>query len=146
MDTNTKANITLAKGCYEALGRKEFNAFQKIFDRNIEWIEPNVPGLWFQGTHRGPDAVLKNVVEPAFERITDFRVEVSQVFGAGDHVIVLGRFSGRGKTTGAELSANTAHVWTFRDGKAIRFQAYHDITNWQRALGISQYEAERLAA
>ena len=41
-------------------------------DPQIEWIEPDVPDLWFSGTHHGPDAVLKEVIEPAFGKVRCF--------------------------------------------------------------------------
>lgn len=108
MKATTQENIALVKSAYEAIRRNDLNAFRKTLEPNIEWVEPKVPGLWFQGTHRGADAVVEEVVKPTFGKIEDFRVEMTQFFGAGEHVIALGRFRGRGKATGKELDANTS--------------------------------------
>ncbi len=139
-------NLELVRRCYQAIVRQDFNALRGAMDPNLEWIEPEVPGLWFQGTHRGPEAVFKEVFEPTGGKIADFRVETNQFLPVGEHVVVLGRFRGRGKAAGKELNANTVHVWTFRGGKVVRFQAYHDVANWLQALGTASYEAQRLAA
>jgi uncharacterized protein len=146
MQKFTQENIELIRSCYQAVDRKDFNTIRKAMDANIEWIEPEASGLWSQGAHRGPDAVFKEVIEPAFDKVADFRVEANQFLQVGEHIVVLGRFRGRGKNTGKELNANTVHIWTLRDGKIVRFQAYHDIANWLEALGTTAYEAQRLAA
>ncbi len=146
MQTFARQNLDLVRNSYRALDRKDFNTFREAMDVNIEWVEPEVPGLWFSGTHCGPDAVLREVMEPTVGSIADFRVEANQFLPIGEHVVVLGRFRGRGKSTGKELNANTVHVWTVSGGKIIRFQAYHDVANWLEALGTAAYEAQQLAA
>ena len=44
----------------------------------------------------------------------------------GDTVVALGHLSWKQKDTGAPASVKTAHVWTFRDGKAATFQQHTD--------------------
>ena len=53
-----------------------------------------------------------------------FRIEPERFEQAGDQLVVVVRFWGRGKASGAEVEARLAHVWTLRDGKAIRFEIY----------------------
>jgi len=36
------------------------------------------------------------------------------------------RWNGRGKGSGLEIEATGAHLWTFRDGLAVRFDVYRD--------------------
>ncbi len=112
----------------------------------MEWIEPNVPGLWFSGTHRGAETVWKEVIGPTVAKIDKFRVNMKQFFGVGDHIIAIGCFHGRGKATGKELDAATAHVCTLRNGKIVRFEAFHDLDSWLEALGLAHAEPQRLAA
>ena len=103
-------------------------------DPQIEWVEFDVPDLWFSGTHHGTEAVLQEVVEPASEKIDAFRVQCDQFIEAGDHAIVTGHFHGRGRETGVALNAPFAHIWTVRGNKAVRFQGYTDTANWLHAL------------
>ena len=145
MQTYTQDNLKLVKSFYDAGASGDFNKARPLLDPNVQWIEPKVSGLWFRGTHSGPEAVFKEVIEPTMSHIADFRVEISQFFPVGDHVIAIGRFTGRGKNTGKELNAATAHVWTMRNGRAVRFEAFHDEANWLQALG-QQRETERMAA
>ncbi|MGO8749287.1 MAG: nuclear transport factor 2 family protein [Thermoguttaceae bacterium] len=128
----SEGSVKTVRDVYGAFARGDFASV--TLDPQIEWIEPDVPDLWFSGTHHGPDAVLREVIEPATEKLDAFHVQCDQFLDAGDHVLVTGHFQGRGKETGVELNAPFAHVWTIHDGKAVRFQDYTDTANWLSAL------------
>jgi ketosteroid isomerase-like protein len=130
--------VQTVRDFYGAVARGDFA--RVTLDPQIEWVEPDVPDLWFGGTHHGPDEVLKEVIEPVYERFDAFRVQCEQFLDAGDHVIVTGHFHGRGKETGLELKAKFAHIWTLRGDKAVRFQGYTDTANWLYALYRLQVE------
>jgi len=51
-------------------------------------------------------------------------------------VVVTGRYRGRSKRTGAVLDAPFAHIWRFRDGKAVEFRQFLDTAGWVHALGL----------
>ena len=53
---------------------------------------------------------------------------------AGNRLAVTGRLRGRVKSNGNEFDLNMVHVWTVRDGKATRFEAYIDTPGMLRAL------------
>jgi hypothetical protein len=146
MKNTGQENIERVKSFYRAIQGRDFTAAGNLLDANVEWIEPKAEGLWFGGTHRGAKTVLQEVIEPAFDRIADFRVEANQYFDVGEFVLVMGRFYGRVKETGKELDAHTAHIYTLRNGKIARFYAYHDVATLQEALGATQAEGRRMAA
>lgn len=125
-------NISTVRGLYETFAKGDFASLP--FDPQIEWNEPEVEGVPGGGTHRGPEAVIKEVFEPVLDKVDDFRLECDQFIDAGDHVIVTGRFLGRGKETRNELNASFAHIWALRDGKVVQFQCHSDTANWLRAL------------
>ncbi len=146
MKDQSYENIKLLKSFYEAASRGEVGPARDALDPNVEWIEPNLPGLWFSGTHRGIEAVFKEVIGPTTEKLERFRVKMKKFYAVGDHVVAVGSFRGRGKATGKDLNAPTAHVWTLRNGKAVRFEAFHDPARWREALGLAQPEPQRMAA
>ncbi len=139
----SRENIKVVKSFYKSVLNGDNESARMVLDPNVEWIERNGPSLWFSGTHRGPDEVFKKVIEPTFEKIAKFSLDIKKYYEVGDYVVVLGRFYGRGKITGKELRAPTAHIWTLRNGKAVRFEAYHDTASWLEALGAT---TERMAA
>jgi ketosteroid isomerase-like protein len=51
---------------------------------------------------------------------------------------VLNRVRARGKGSGAEVTADSATVWTMDAGKAIRLAVYWDSTKPLEAVGLSE--------
>jgi ketosteroid isomerase-like protein len=70
------------------------------------------------------------VLEGVFLRIisdwNDFAVTPEAILDAGNQVVTLGIYSGTHKTTRKSVRAQMVHVWTFENGKAIKFQQYTD--------------------
>jgi ketosteroid isomerase-like protein len=70
------------------------------------------------------------VLEGVFMRLGEigdhFAVVPERFVADGDTVVALGHLSWKQKDTGAPASVETAHVWTFRDGKATTFQQHTD--------------------
>jgi uncharacterized protein len=44
----------------------------------------------------------------------------------GDRFCVFVRWAGRGRESGTPFEAEGAHLWEFRDGKAVRFDVYRN--------------------
>ena len=146
MKSKARENLKVVKTLYKCAATHELNAFGEKLDRNVEWIEPTVEGLWFSGMHRGAEAVLKEVMEPAEEKVERFHPRMKKFFAVGDNVIAIGSIRGRGTMTQEPLAAETAHVWTLRDGKVIRFEAFHDPAQWQKVVGLAGPEPQAMAA
>jgi uncharacterized protein len=64
----------------------------------------------------------------------EFAADPHDFLDAGEHVVVIGRYRGRAKRTGKPLDVPFVHVWTYRDGKAIRFRQFLDTAGWVEAL------------
>jgi ketosteroid isomerase-like protein len=70
---------------------------------------------------RGPDQMR------AFYRDLDAHwaggasLEVEELIDAGDQVLVLIRFGGRGRRSGAEVKALVWNLWRFRAGEPVRW-------------------------
>jgi ketosteroid isomerase-like protein len=52
----------------------------------------------------------------------------------GDHVVVLGRYGGTMKASGARLDAQFCHVYRFEGDKVVQFQQYTDTAQWARLM------------
>lgn len=68
-----------------------------------------------------------------------WRVEPEDFIVSGDHVVVLCRYTGRGKGSGVDVDTQGAHVWTFREGKAIRLEIF---SSPERALAAAGLKSE----
>ena len=84
--------------------------------------------------HHGHSGVLDSLRESqsAFQGLD---MVPEEFVGAGDHVVVVFRFQGRGRGSGIPVDERLAHVWTIRDGKAIRMTVHSGREEALRAAG-----------
>ncbi len=73
--------------------------------------------------YRGREALLEWLDE-GDDAFDDFAVELLDVEEVAGHVVVSMRQGGRGKASGAEVYNRFTHVWTLRDGRAVRLQSF----------------------
>ncbi len=67
-----------------------------------------------------------------------FSAEVEEWIDAGDQVIAMVRWHGRGKLSGVPARMLRAHVWTVRDGKLLRLRIYDNRADALKAAGLSE--------
>jgi ketosteroid isomerase-like protein len=135
----SEENVEIMRRYYEAWFREDPSEMGTL-DPEIE-LHPDPENEWvgIDDVYRGPRGVLAymRTVEDAIE---DYRPEVEQLIDAGDKVVTLAVESGRGRGSGAEVrSLQTAHVWTLRDGRAIRLDLYNDRSAALRAVGLEEW-------
>ena len=69
----------------------------------------------------------------------EFRTEPQEFIDAGNRIVVVGRWVGKGKGSGLEVQQPTVHVFTLRNGRVVRWEFGH--TNRREALaavGLSE--------
>lgn len=129
------ANLELVRSIHSAWDRGDFGA--------AEWAHPDiqyvhadgpVPGSWtgLVGMAEGWRSFLRTWEE--FRTKADEYREVDR-----ERVLVLARFSGRGKTSGLELSrmrTNGAALFQVRDGKVTKLVIYWDSERALTDLGL----------
>ena len=52
---------------------------------------------------------------------------------AGESVVGYGHYSGKYRETGRDVKAQFAHVFSFRNGKVVKFQQYTDTAQFEKA-------------
>jgi uncharacterized protein len=104
-------------------------------DPNVEWHDP--PDFPDKQVHYGREGAVAAISRwlSAWEEWT---FEIEDYIDAGDYVVVLTRQRGRGKETGAEVEQPMALVYKFREGKAVRVQAFFDTGQALEAVGLSE--------
>ena len=76
-------------------------------------------------------------VREFFERLRnaiDSAVTVERFIEAGDHMAVAGRTRGHTRSGGTAFDVAIVHVWTVRDGRVSRFEAYNETPPMRAAL------------
>jgi ketosteroid isomerase-like protein len=131
----SQENVDIARRGYEgfASGRIAF----EFLDTEIEWRGPReFPDL--AEPFFGHEGVQRYMIKLS-EVFDDYRMVAEEFIDAGgDQVLVFAREGGRGKGSGVEVRTHpTAHLYTIRDGKAIRMQSYWERSDALDAVGLS---------
>jgi uncharacterized protein len=127
------SHVEAVRRSYEAFARGDLDAVVADMHDDIEWQQAQ--GLPHGGAYRGLDQVRAAIFDPLDEEWWDeFAADPDEFLDAGAEVVVLGRYRGRAKGSGAELDVPFVHVWSFRGGKAWRFRQFLDTDGWNRAL------------
>jgi ketosteroid isomerase-like protein len=53
-------------------------------------------------------------------------MHVERLEDAGDRTAALVSYKARGRSSGVELEGRESALWTIRDGKAVRYEWFHD--------------------
>jgi ketosteroid isomerase-like protein len=103
--------------------------FLSILDREVEWI-----------VRGGPPDLLGDFhgIEQAREYYArwasawdEWDWEIEEVRDQDDLVVSRTRVTGRGRGSGLRLDMRIGQIWTFREGKVIRYEA---LPSWGQAL------------
>jgi hypothetical protein len=49
-----------------------------------------------------------------------FAIEINELFGSGDRVVMTGNYTGTYRATGKPFKAAATHIWTFKNGLAVK--------------------------
>jgi ketosteroid isomerase-like protein len=104
-------NVELVKQGYQYFAEGNVEAVLKLFHPEMEWNEcQGFPYITGDGIFIGPNAIVQNVFAKLPENIDGFQVDVQELFGSGDKVVMVGHYKGVWKETGKEFKANATHV------------------------------------
>jgi ketosteroid isomerase-like protein len=133
--TNTSNSQTL-RGMYDAFARGDVPTVLAGLDPDIVWNEAEGSAYASGSPYHGPQAVVQGVFMRLGNEWNGYQVKPDKFIDSGDTVVVLGRYAGTFKATGQQIHAPFAHVWTFRNGKAVSFQQYTDTAQYNRVMGL----------
>jgi ketosteroid isomerase-like protein len=126
-------NVELVKQGYEAFNRGDLDAAFELLDPDIEWVtDSRVP---FAGTYRG-HAEVRGLLRDQMEVFGDVTMEPYELFESGDKIVTFVRQRATGHASGAEIEIVVGHLWTVRDGKAVRFQGFPEREKALEAAGL----------
>jgi uncharacterized protein len=128
------SNVEALRPVYEEWGRGNWTPRFDVYADDLEWgWSDEFPGL--SGVYRDPELRNHRLLEWLSEW-EDWRCEAEEFMTNGEFVVVLARYSGRGKESGVTVDSEGAHVWTMRDGKAIRLEVFSSRSRALEAAGL----------
>ena len=107
---------------YDNLKAADAPGALSLMAHDIEWTT-----MWYyKVVGRGPERVAEGLFKPLMAEWSSFAIEPTEFVMDGDTVVSLGRFTAVHGSTGKQVEAGYAHVWTVKDGKISRFRQYID--------------------
>ena len=137
----SEGSFDLVRRGYEAFNRGGAGAVRDFLDPEIEYHED--PGFPEAGVYRGRDAVLayfESFGEQFEAHVFEIEelIDAGDVFEGGENVLMLARQRVVGKGSGAEIELAGSFIWTVRDGRVVRGQAWLDREEALKAAGLQE--------
>jgi ketosteroid isomerase-like protein len=117
----SEENVELVRTIYERFRAGDFDGALALHHPDIEVRDrPEAPD---PQVYRGHEGVLRslNASRATFQGL---EIVPEEFIDAGDGVVVVFRFLGTGRESGVPVEERLAHVWTIRDGKAVRMTVH----------------------
>jgi uncharacterized protein len=121
----SRENVELARAQYERWNARDFEAWVEAFDPDAVYMSRVVASTDGGGEFHGHEG-LHRFIREYFEGWEHFQLEPTEYIDAGPKVAVVMRARARGRGSGAEVDTEIAHVWTFREGRAVRHESLAD--------------------
>lgn len=132
---NASQNVEIVRGMYDAFAQGDVPSVLAAMNPQIEWNEAENFPYADGNPYIGPDAVVNGVfarigADWEYWKLADLQIHAM----ANDMVLGTGRYQAKDKQNGGMIDAQFAHVWTLRDGKAVKFQQYTDTEQVVRVM------------
>jgi uncharacterized protein len=128
------SNVEALRPVYEEWGRGNWAPRFEVYGDDMAWgWSDEFPGL--AGVYRDPELRNRRLLEWLSEW-EDWRCEAEEFVTNGEFVVVLARYTGRGKESGVSVDTDGAHLWQMRDGKVIRLEVFSSRSRALAAAGL----------
>jgi ketosteroid isomerase-like protein len=131
----SQKNVEVVRRAFAEFARGNFWV-SEFFDPDVRvvWLDAMAPGALESKGLEGLSQGIKGFVE-AFDHVT---TEAERIIDAGDQVVVIGAWHGRGKASGVDTEWRYGAVWTLRGGKVISLVSYNDPADALKAVGLAE--------
>jgi ketosteroid isomerase-like protein len=132
----SQSDVEIVRRGLEAFNRGDIESSLADFAPEAEWHPylGAVEGRVFRGTDQ-----IGRMLHGFGEEIEGFEVTAEDILDLGDGKVVMSlRAHGRGRGSSADVEAHWAQLWTLRDGRVVRVEAFdttEGATEAARAVG-----------
>jgi ketosteroid isomerase-like protein len=127
-------NVEIMRRAVEAFPHGEWS---DVAASEIEWDLSASPGLDLPVRGRGREGFIQ-LMDRYVRAWTDYEVAAKELIDAGDDVVVVNHERVRARGTELLIERNLVHVWTLRDGKAVRLRTYPTKHEALEAAGLAE--------
>jgi len=127
-------NEETVRGVYASFITGDVDTIMSYLHDDVVWSHPAVgSNIPIAGDYKGKEGVLQ-FFDDVVNSVDVLGQEVFNVVGAGDLYVALGYEKMRVQSTDKVYGSNWAHVFTFKDGKIIRFEEFIDTYEMDQAF------------
>ena len=126
----SQENVELVRRVYEGWARGNFSDTD-AFDPEIEFEMVD----WPHQTRVKGIQQMSDTWRSTLGAFDAFRAVPLEYLDCGNNVLVINQIEASGKESGAEVSAETATVWTVEDGRVVRLALYWDMDKAREEAG-----------
>ena len=128
------SNVQTIQAAYAAFANNDPSVLFGAMAPDIQWHEAQGNPLADRNPYIGAEAVGNGVFGRLLAAIDHFTAAADRFVDGGDDVIVLGRYGGTMKHSGATLDAPFCHVYRFEGDRIMSFQQYTDTAQWAQLM------------
>jgi ketosteroid isomerase-like protein len=127
-------SIRTIQAAYAAFANNDPSVLFGAMAPDIQWYEAQGNPLADRNPYIGAQAIGEGVFGRLLPAIDNFTAAPDRFVDGGADVIVLGRYGGTMKHSGAKLDAQFCHVYRFEGDRIVTFQQYTDSEQWARLM------------
>ena len=129
------SSVQTLRAAYAALANNDPSVLFGAMAHDIHWHEAEGNPLADRNPYVGGQAVGEGVFGRIIAAIDGFSAVPDRFVDGGENdVIVLGRYGGTMKHSGAALDAAFCHVFRFEADRIVSFHQYTDSAQWARLM------------
>ncbi|MCE7011194.1 nuclear transport factor 2 family protein [Kibdelosporangium philippinense] len=125
------SDIQTISRVYEAFANRDLTAVLAVMDPAVTFTQ-EAPLPW-GGVHHGVEGV-QTFLTTLLSHL-DPQVTVEALYSSGEHVVQIGRTSGRVLGNGKWFDLPEVHIWRLVDGRIVSYQAHTDVPGLLEVLG-----------
>ena len=130
-------SIAQIEKLYVSLGERDYEGVMSHLADDIVWIVADNSPLADQSPYCGIAAVRSGVFERLTAGFEKLIIVTDEIFECGGgRVVALGYYYGKFSGRAGEFKAQVAHIWTIRDGRAVRFRWFREVNEALEAAGL----------
>jgi ketosteroid isomerase-like protein len=128
------ARLDLVRRGLEAMERGDIDLIVAGADDDVKFVNPD--SALEPGTREGREGYRAGM-QAMLDAFDDLRFQLDQMHETGDQVVVVGSFTGHGRTSGVEFAAQPfALVVTFRGERVVRYEWFSRAEEALAAAGL----------
>ena len=120
----SEQDVQLVRGVFEAINRRDVQAVLDAFhpDADMSTLTSElVQGKAYRG-HTG----IREYFSSFADVWEELQLDPDEIRDLGDRILVIGRWTSRGRESGAEVESPAAWIFVVRDGRIDLSRAYRD--------------------